>query len=196
VASRRLSPLVVLLATALALVAALGTFALLDPGDDDASGDSGADGTRGYDLRPTDDLPDSASELRLGALGDTSETRLGDLLTGAPIVVNFFAPWCAPCVDEMPAFERVHQDVGDEVTFVGLAVPPDVEGALDTVAATGVTYPTYADSLDDALVFFGGINMPTTVFLDADGEVLDVHTGPLTEDELRADLADRFGTDA
>jgi hypothetical protein len=38
--------------------------------------------------------------------------------------------------------------------------------------------------------------MPTTVFLGADGEVLHVNTGPLTEDELRAELADRFGTDA
>jgi hypothetical protein len=82
------------------------------------------------------------------------------------------------------------------VTFIGLAVPPDLDGAVDTVAATGVTYPTYADSLDDALLFFEGINMPTTVFLGADGEVLHVNTGPLTEDELRAELADRFGTDA
>jgi thiol-disulfide isomerase/thioredoxin len=193
VASRRLSPVAILLATALALVAAVGTFALLDSGNDDASGDGG---TEGYELTPTDGLPDSVGEVRVGALGDTAETQLGDLLTGAPMVVNFFAPWCAPCVDEMPAFERVHQDVGDEVTFIGLAVPPDLDGAVDTVAATGVTYPTYADSLDDALLFFEGINMPTTVFLGADGEVLHVNTGPLTEDELRAELADRFGTDA
>jgi thiol-disulfide isomerase/thioredoxin len=193
VASRRLSPVAILLATALALVAAVGTFALLDSGNDDASGDGG---TEGYELTPTDGLPDSVGEVRVGALGDTAETQLGDLLTGAPMVVNFFAPWCAPCVDEMPAFERVHQDVGDEVTFIGLAVPPDLDEAVDTVAATGVTYPTYADSLDDALLFFEGINMPTTVFLGADGEVLHVNTGPLTEDELRAELADRFGTDA
>jgi thiol-disulfide isomerase/thioredoxin len=193
VASRRLSPVAILLATALALVAAVGTFALLDSGNDDASGDGG---TEGYELTPTDGLPDSVGEVRVGALGDTAETQLGDLLTGAPMVVNFFAPWCAPCVDEMPAFERVHQDVGDEVTFIGLAVPPDLDGAVDTVAATGVTYPTYADSLDDALLFFEGINTPTTVFLGADGEVLHVNTGPLTEDELRAELADRFGTDA
>jgi thiol-disulfide isomerase/thioredoxin len=193
VASRRLSPVAILLATALALVAAVGTFALLDSGNDDASGDGG---TEGYELTPTDGLPDSVGEVRVGALGDTAETQLGDLLTGAPMVINFFAPWCAPCVDEMPAFERVHQDVGDEVTFIGLAVPPDLDGAVDTVAATGVTYPTYADSLDDALLFFEGINMPTTVFLGADGEVLHVNTGPLTEDELRAELADRFGTDA
>jgi thiol-disulfide isomerase/thioredoxin len=193
VASRRLSPVAILLATALALVAAVGTFALLDSGNDDASGDGG---TEGYELTPTDGLPDSVGEVRVGALGDTAETQLGDLLTGAPMVINFFAPWCAPCVDEMPAFERVHQDVGDEVTFIGLAVPPDLDEAVDTVAATGVTYPTYADSLDDALLFFEGINMPTTVFLGADGEVLHVNTGPLTEDELRAELADRFGTDA
>jgi hypothetical protein len=58
-----------------------------------------------------------------------------------------------------------------------------------------VTYPTFADS-DDAVTWFGGLSMPTTVFLDATGKVLDVHSGPLTEDALRAEIADRFGVAA
>jgi hypothetical protein len=59
-----------------------------------------------------------------------------------------------------------------------------------------VTYPTYNDPDSNALTFFGGLNMPTTVFIDAAGEVVDVNSGPLTEDEIRAKLADLLGVPA
>src|SRR5687768_1393784 len=59
-------------------------------------------------------------------VGDTTFTlleggsmSLGDL-RGTPVVLNFFAEWCPPCVTEMPAFEAVHQELGDRVAFVGL----------------------------------------------------------------------------
>jgi cytochrome c-type biogenesis protein len=112
------------------------------------------------------------------------------------VVVNFFGSWCAPCVDEMPAFERVHQALGDQVTFVGMANRDAPADALDTVAATGVTYPTFDDPDASAITYFGGLAMPTTVFIDATGEVADVNSGPLTESELRAKLADLFGVAA
>ncbi|MBN2622562.1 MAG: hypothetical protein JXA83_04295, partial [Acidimicrobiales bacterium] len=67
---------------------------------------------------------------------------------------------------------------------------------LDTVASTGVTYPTFDDPDASALTYFGGLAMPTTVFIDAGGEVVDVHSGPLTEDELRDRISDLFGVAA
>ena len=67
---------------------------------------------------------------------------------------------------------------------------------MATVAATGVTYPTYADPAGDALTYFGGMVMPTTVFIGADGTVLDVNAGELTEAELRAKITELFGVPA
>ena len=146
-------------ATALALVAALGAFAVLDGGD--ASGDgaatSGAGPADGYELAPQGELPGSVAEVRLVSLGEEPDAALGDLLTGAPIVVNFFASWCAPCVEEMPAIEAVHQSLGDQVTVVGLANQDGDENALATVEATGVTYPTYGDPDSSAISYFGGL---------------------------------------
>ncbi len=193
VASRRIPLPAVLLSTALALAAALGTFALLDDGGDGASGDDPAEG---YELTPAGDVPGSVGEVRLAPLDGGEERRLGELVGARPIVVNFFASWCAPCVEEMPAFEAVHQDVGDQVTLIGMANQDSPDDALATVAATGVTYPTYGDPDSDALTFFGGLAMPTTVFIDTDGEVVEVHSGPLTEDELRSKLDDLFGVGA
>jgi len=191
VASRRLPLPAILVATALALAAALGVVALLDGGGDDPAA-GGGDGVAGYELSPAGELPASVADVRLAALDGGDDRALGELLGSAPVVVNFFASWCVPCIDEMPAFEAVHRSLGDRVTFVGMANRDTAEQALATVATTGVTYPTYDDPDASALTYFGGLAMPTTVFIDASGEVVDVHSGPLTESELRSRLDDLF----
>lgn len=190
-ASRRLPLPAILVATALALAAALGVVALLDGGGGDPAAGDG-DGVAGYELSPAGELPASVADVRLAALDGGDDRALGELLGSAPVVVNFFASWCVPCIDEMPAFEAVHRSLGDRVTFVGMANRDTAEQALATVATTGVTYPTYDDPDASALTYFGGLAMPTTVFIDGSGEVVDVHSGPLTESELRSRLDDLF----
>ena len=190
-----------IVATAFALVAALGAFALLDGGGDSdgdgtPSGDESAASGDGYELTPQGELPGSTAEVRLESLTGQPDAALGDLLTGKPVVVNFFASWCVPCVEEMPAVEAVHQSLGDQVTIVGLANQDGRDDSLATVEATGVTYPTYADPDGDALTYFGGLAMPTTVFIAPDGTVVDVNNGEMSEAELRAKLTDLFGITA
>jgi cytochrome c biogenesis protein CcmG, thiol:disulfide interchange protein DsbE len=195
VASRRLPLSVIVAATALALVAAMGVLALLDAGDDgDASADDGT--TEGYELSPAGELPTSVAEVRLGSLDGGDDRFLGELIGTKPVVVNFFGSWCEPCIEEMPAFERVHQSVGGQVTFLGMANRDEQAAALSIVESTGVTYPTFDDPDASALTYFGGLGMPTTVFIDAAGNVVDVHSGPLTEDELRGKITDLFGVTA
>lgn len=194
-ASRRLPLPAIVVATALALAAALGVVALLDGGGD-APAAGGGDGVAGYELSPAGELPASVADVRLVSLDGGDDRALGELLGSTPVVVNFFGSWCVPCIDEMPALEAVHQSLGDRVTFVGMANRDTAERALATVAATGVTYPTYDDPDASALTYFGGLAMPTTVFIDASGEVVDVHSGPLTEAEMRSRLDDLFGVAA
>lgn len=190
VASRRLSLPVVVLTTMFALVVAVGAAAWLSAGDGEAEGET----PPSMELGEQGDLPESTAEVRLAALGEGGTDRaLGELLGTRPVVLNFFASWCAPCIEEMPAFEQVHRSLGDRVAIVGMAYRDSAGDALATVARTGVTYPAYADAEGSALTWFGGLSMPATVFIDAAGDVVDVHSGALTEDALRGKLRDLLG---
>jgi cytochrome c biogenesis protein CcmG, thiol:disulfide interchange protein DsbE len=115
---------------------------------------------------------------------DGEETSLPEL-EGTPVVVNFWASWCAPCVAEMPDFERVHQDLGDRVRFLGLNTQDDRVAADELVEQTGVTYDLALDPDGDLFRDFGVFAMPTTVFVDAHGHVAHRHSGLATEQQLR-----------
>jgi hypothetical protein len=85
----------------------------------------------------------------------------------------------------MPDFEDVHQQRGDEVRFIGVNIQDTPAAALDLVARTGVTYDVVHDT--DAALFraFGGVSMPTTVFVSADGEITEVRGGELSAGALQ-----------
>ena len=122
---------------------------------------------------------------------DGEQASLGQF-AGQPLVLNFFASWCGPCVAEMPAFEGVHREVAGEVAFVGLA-EEGARPASEIVARTGVTYPTGLDTTGDLLQKFNGLGMPTTVFISPEGEVLDTHIGEMTAEQLRGRLTELYG---
>ncbi|GMQ97696.1 MAG: hypothetical protein BMS9Abin17_0196 [Acidimicrobiia bacterium] len=121
----------------------------------------------------------------------------GDVMTiadlkGQPVVVNFWATWCPACFAEMPAFEEVYQAKGDSVQFLGINLSEDVGASVSIVEETGVTYPLVRDPQGEVFAAFGGFGMPTTVFLDETGSVIDMYTGELTADELSARIAEYF----
>ena len=59
---------------------------------------------------------------------------------GTPLVVNFFASWCPPCVRKMPEFQEVFDNLDGQVAFLGLSQDQSAQDALNLVQATGVTY--------------------------------------------------------
>jgi thiol-disulfide isomerase/thioredoxin len=108
---------------------------------------------------------------------------------GRPVVVNFWASWCPPCITEMPAFEEVHQRLGDEVAFLGIDVQESAADGQAFLEDVNVTWDLGRDPDGDMVARLGGVGMPTTVLIDADGIVQYIHTGELSRDEL-SDLID------
>jgi cytochrome c biogenesis protein CcmG, thiol:disulfide interchange protein DsbE len=112
---------------------------------------------------------------------------------GQPVVLNFWASWCPACVAEMPDFESVHQILGDRVQFVGADMQDlSRSDAQRLVNQTGVSYTLIEDPQGELYAFFGGISMPTTVFIDAKGEIVETHSGTIFADDLEARLREVF----
>lgn len=115
---------------------------------------------------------------------DGSSQRLSDL-RGKPVVLNFWASWCPACVSEMPAFGEVHRRLAGRVEFIGINMQEvDLDAAAALVEQTDVDYRLAHDPDGAIYAEFGGIAMPTTVFISADGSVERVHAGTMFADEL------------
>lgn len=116
-------------------------------------------------------------------------------LAGRAVVLNFWASWCAPCEEEMPALEQVSAELmadGAPATIVGVGVKRDNnENALAMVDRLGVTYPIgrdtggTSDTIGPVTQAFGVDTFPATVFIRPDGTVSAIVFGPLTEDSTR-----------
>jgi len=103
---------------------------------------------------------------------------------GEPLVVNFFASWCPPCRAELPDFEAVHQQLGEEVTFVGVNQDFTEETWRAFVAESDVSYDTVFQPNSEIWNELGTGAMPTTAFISPNGEVVHLWAGLLTDDKL------------
>lgn len=115
-------------------------------------------------------------------------------IVGTPTVLNFFATWCAPCRAELPEFQAVSQELVDDVAFLGVNTrETDIDGARALIDETGVTFPVAVGDDGDLFEIIGGLGMPTTAFIDAEGVIVEVHTGALDDDSLRDKIDTNFG---
>ena len=108
---------------------------------------------------------------------------------GKPVVLNFWASWCRYCVEEMPDFERVYQEYKDDVNFLFVNA---TDGSQETeekakafVEAQGYGLPVYFDLDASAVYAYAVTGLPTTVLIDADGNVLGAAASRMTEENLR-----------
>ncbi len=115
-------------------------------------------------------------------------------IIGTPTVLNFFASWCAPCRAELPEFQAVSQAVLGEVNFLGINTrETDVAGARQLLSETGVTYPVVLGDDGSLFEMVGGLAMPTTAFVNAQGIIVEVHSGVLRGDDLETKIKENFG---
>jgi thiol-disulfide isomerase/thioredoxin len=135
----------------------------------------------------------------LPCLGGGTSVDLSSLK--GPMVLSYWAAWCGPCAEEMPALEAFHQDHGSEVPVLGIDYTDQYPAsALQTVQERGVTYPSLADPGGDTAQFAEFSkqlrSMPALFFVDADGEVAYAKVGGVkTEDELEDLVVEHLGVD-
>lgn len=95
---------------------------------------------------------------------------------GKPVVLNFWASWCAPCREELPALARF-AEAHPEAAVVGVNFQDTQAGARRLHADVGWTFPSIADPDGDIGARLGIQGMPTTFFLNADHQVIGLIAG-------------------
>ncbi len=135
-------------------------------------------------------VPPELHSIPLTAL-DLSETSLSDWHERI-LVVNFWAPWCAPCRREIPALIEVSREyAGRGVRILGIAF--DGEAQVRSFAAEyGIDYPLFLTQNRSAMYNAAFDNpsgsLPYTALIDPELRIVYQHNGELTADELRAEL--------
>jgi cytochrome c biogenesis protein CcmG/thiol:disulfide interchange protein DsbE len=113
---------------------------------------------------------------------------------GRPLIVNFFASWCAPCQQETPLLARFYRSEHGEIALIGLDENDVLSHALSFTRAAGITYVVGWDPTFTAASAYGVGGLPQTFFLDARHRIVDRIFGPVTLAELRAGIALATGT--
>ena len=108
---------------------------------------------------------------------------------GRPLIVNFWAPWCAPCVEEMPDLQRARDEFqarGLEIIGVGLDSAARIRQFRDDhrITLPLLVAGAQGSSLGDQLGNAAGV-LPYTVLIGADGRIRERKIGRIRPDELR-----------
>ena len=122
---------------------------------------------------------------------DGNEVQLSNF-AGKPIVLNFWASWCGPCQMEMPDFEEMYKQYGEEVQFVMVNMTDGsqetVDSATQFITEKGYTFPVYYDTKMEGAYYYSVYSLPTTYFIDAEGYVTASNKGMISGENLQTGI--------
>jgi cytochrome c biogenesis protein CcmG/thiol:disulfide interchange protein DsbE len=111
-------------------------------------------------------------------------------LRGSPVLVNFWASWCAPCVEEFPLLRAAATEhAADGLVVVGIVYQDRSEAARDFMERFDATWPAVMDPGGIVAEHYGIYGPPETFFIDTDGVISARQIGGLTAADLHTKLA-------
>lgn len=135
-------------------------------------GEESADGTAPVSAQPSTEaaMAEESGGLHFSTTALDGSTVDESLFEGKSLVMlNFWEPWCGPCVGEMPDLQKISEEYSDKGLLI-VGVYSTVSGTQETVDRLGISYPIILNC--DAFNEFMTGYVPTTVFVDGDGNVL------------------------
>jgi cytochrome c biogenesis protein CcmG, thiol:disulfide interchange protein DsbE len=148
---------------AVALVAGLLALLVWRVANDNSKGVAQALKDGEHPTAPAFDLP------RLDGRG---RIDLAALLGKKPIVLDFWASWCVPCIQESKRLEAALKKYGDRVAFIGVDTKDFSSDARQWQKKHGITYPSVHDGSGSVLTKWGGLPIPRVFFVARSGKVI------------------------
>lgn len=129
-----------------------------------------------------------APDFTLASL-DGEPVTLSDL-RGRPVLVNFWASWCGPCIEEFPLLrEAAARHAPDGLAVVGIVYRDRSTAAREFMERHGGTWPAAMDPGERVAAAYGIVGPPETYFIARDGTIVGRHIGQITAASLDDKLA-------
>lgn len=100
-----------------------------------------------------------------------------------PMIINFWAPWCPPCLKELPTFSKMAKKFTGKVVFLGPALTSSLEEIQALKSRFFIDYEMFPVP-DDVVDEWHGRTLPTTYLIASDGTIAWARSGITTEEEL------------
>ncbi len=114
---------------------------------------------------------------------DGGTLRLSEL-RGKPVLVNFWATWCAPCELEMPDIQKYYEQYPGQFEVVAVNADEPLRSVANFATDIGVTFPVVLDPGLKVQALYRPRGLPTSFLIDADGHVRAQHIGLMSEKNL------------
>ncbi len=146
--------------------------------DNDINTDTGSSQmeTDGQGLKEGDTAPDFTADLPDGKSFSLSKQK------GKIVLLNFWATWCEPCVREMPAFERLHKEYGDEIAILAINSMEDAKTVDQFIEEEGYTFPIAYDTEGTIGQKYPTDGIPYTLIIGADSTIHYIYAGAADAD--------------
>ncbi|MBO4220220.1 MAG: TlpA family protein disulfide reductase [Clostridia bacterium] len=175
--------IIAIIAVAAAVLLLVGANAMYSRLSGSANGPVTEDGTVTEDAPGAENAEPAADFEVLDA--DMNRTSLSSRF-GRPVIVNFWASWCGPCMTELGHFDEVCRKYDGRIEFmmVNLTSQDSVENAKAAVDDGGYAFPVYYDMDGSAGAAYLTGFIPVTVFIDSSGNVAGTHIGSMDAQTL------------
>ena len=114
----------------------------------------------------------TAPAFDLARLDGRGRLDLAALRGKKPIVLDFWASWCVPCIQESKRLEAARKQYGDRVAFIGVDTKDFSSDARQWQKKHGITYPSVHDGSGSVLTKWGGLPIPRIFFVARSGKVV------------------------
>jgi len=141
------------------------------------------------EIEPTEE-PFYAWDFTMSSLSGQTYT-LSDL-RGQWVIINFWATWCVPCVEEMPALQEIANLHADKLILLGINQREDADLVAEFAHDHNITFPLLLNPDDATLANYQVLKTPQTIIVDPNGELVWRQFGPIELENFDETLISLF----